>query len=77
MLEVTAVVLDDEGPAAMPVLVLNTHTGATLKALLNVMVHAVAAVIPVIEPRLSVEFVATLPLPQVATVGAVVCVDDM
>ena len=58
-------------PTAIPVLVENTQVGNVGSAALKVSVQAVAAVMPVIEPLLSVEPAATVPEPQVDATGAV------
>jgi len=68
---VTAAVLMEEIPIAVPVLSLKVQAGAAESGVPKVRVHAVAAVMPVIEPLLSPDPAVSVPLPHEDTTGKV------
>ena len=69
MLVVTADVLIALMPTAIPVLVEKVQAGAGGMVEPKVIVQAVAAVMPVIWPLLSVELATAVPLPHEVTTG--------
>ena len=69
MVAVTADVLMDEMPTAVPALSLKVHDGAALNGCANVIVQAVAADMPVIEPLLSPDPEVSEPEPHDVIAG--------
>ena len=67
---VTAAVLIELMPTAVPALSEKVHAGAVGIAVPNVIVQAVADVMPVTCPLLSVEPATAVPLPHELTTGA-------